>query len=328
VADQLGEAIGSSEAELLFAVRERDPAALDDIWERSGPAAHAVARRVLGPGRLVERVLESLYSTLWHDPPAQPLERWVRATCLELATAALLPVGRPPAAPSLALALGQSPRPGGIVEPVERVLARLDHAALLALVRAHDHGVPSAEQPDPLAPRALDRAMAALTDLHPADEPQCWRLADLALGLLDERDATDLEASVAAHEALDRRLRALREARRRLEGLPPAPDLGPRVLLRVRGGPQPIEPLVSPALTAPEPPPEEIVIRVARRPEPSRLAPSELDTGPIDVPPQAASSGARETAQDEPVASQRGLGLLLLATALGLLAGALAQALT
>ncbi|HWH31064.1 MAG TPA: hypothetical protein VNU01_00170, partial [Egibacteraceae bacterium] len=231
----------ASEGQLLAALRARDLLALAEAWQRSAPAAHAVARRLMGPGEELERLLASVYGELWEAPPAGgPLERWARMRTFALGAAALERRGAAPAAPSVRLLLPQLPpstRPAG--DPVERVIAELPPDTAVALLRAHDAGVPAAEQEHPQAPALLEAALEALARHTVGAEeaagagPYAEPLGDLVLGLSPNAQDSTVQERMLAEPVLADRVRFLRRGRRRLEGLPPAPDLGPRVLLGV-----------------------------------------------------------------------------------------------
>ncbi len=80
----------ASEAELVAALRDRDPLALAEAYHRTIPAAHAGARRLLSRSAEVEALLRQVYAELWRSPPdADPLEGWIRSRTFELAVADL-----------------------------------------------------------------------------------------------------------------------------------------------------------------------------------------------------------------------------------------------
>jgi hypothetical protein len=229
----------SSEPELVTALLRRDPLALAELCSRTLPVAYAVARRLL-PGAEVEALLLTVYADLWEEPPTGvPLERWIRGRTGELGLAELRESGRPPAAPSARTLSPDLPEPSSTyLDTTERTLAALDPDDRLALLRAHDAGVPSAEQEGDDAGRALVRALLALADPSgggaPTDEPgPDGSVADWVLGLVASERAGVLEAEVAADAELTAHAQALRRGRRRIEGLPPTPDLGPRLVAAV-----------------------------------------------------------------------------------------------
>lgn len=368
----------ADDAALLAALRSRDLPALAECWQRTAPAAHAVARRLLGAAEDIEALLGEVYAELWASPPASgPLERWARARAFALGAKLLRTRGQGPSAPSCALLLPDlPPARRAATDPVERVIAELSPEAALALVRAHDAGIPASEQPDPRAPAGLEVALEALArqtveagaESAPATpEP----LGDMVLGLTGDTALRDQLAEPAMAE----RVRFLRRGRRRLEGLPPAPDLGPRVLLGVvaRSASVPGAAASPPAHATPERDAQraedDVVITVARQPhtpaepaatpvgpglpthaEPGLALAAHADTGPITVitapedelgfpvwpgdtdpggpPAREADHGPdlprHADRSREPLVPRvrRGVGMLLIGTALGMLAGA------
>ena len=373
----------ADEAALLTALRARDLLALAECWQRTAPAAHAVARRLLGSAEDIEALLGEVYGELWASPPvAGPLERWARARAFAQGAKLLRARGQGPSAPSCALLLPDlPPARRAATDPVERVIAELSPEAALALVRAHDAGIPAAEQPDPHAAAGLEAALEALArqtveagaEGAPATaEP----LGDMVLGLAGDTALRDQLAQPAMAE----RVRFLRRGRRRLEGLPPAPELGPRVLLGLvaRSAPPAGAAAPHPAHAAPERDAQraedDVVITVARQPHtladlaapavppavagtpaqagPGGAAAAHMDTGPIavisppedhtgfpvwpgDTDPGAPPAGDAEPGAHLPGISdrpregvaprvRRGVGMLLIGTALGMLAGAVA----
>ncbi|MBW3602729.1 MAG: hypothetical protein KY434_08535, partial [Actinobacteria bacterium] len=131
-------------------------------------------------------------------------------------------------------------------------LAGLDEDARRAVLLAHDAGVPSTDQ-QPGAPGALLRGLRRLAG-DPEDDPaprvRCARapaaLADWVLDVAAPAPASDVRAHVDGCPACAHAARLLRGGRRRLEGLPPVPDLGPRLiasaLAGTAGGPAPAAP--------------------------------------------------------------------------------------
>ncbi|HEY8341377.1 MAG TPA: hypothetical protein VIK95_16020 [Egibacteraceae bacterium] len=244
----------SDEASLRRALRARDPLALAEGYHRTIAAAHACARRLLASPREVEALLRSVYGGLWQQPPDDDvsLEAWVRRRCFELGSEHLRERGRPPAAPSLALALPDLPTPSETrLDAAERAVAALTPAQRRALVLAHDQGIPSAEQGDPDATASLEAALLALAGSSgsgprsggswdgretpgPADAcDDLPQLADWVLGLLPPAEAEEVADAVNGRPACAEVARALRRGRRRLETLPPTPDMGHRILVTV-----------------------------------------------------------------------------------------------
>lgn len=295
----------ASDTALIAAIGARDPLALAEAYHRTGPAAHACARRLLGSPAEAEAVLRGVYAQLWAEPPSDgPLEGWVRGRAHALGVARLASTGRPAAAPSTAELVPELGAPSSHrrPEPVEEVLGRLDDRDRRALVLAHDHGVPSGRQ-GAGADRALVRALLAVAgpdDTVPAGVcDDVDGLADWVLGLVAEDRAAVLHAQVAARPDCAERVRALRRGRRRMEGLPPTADAGQRVLVAVVAG-LPVD-RDRAAVTAPAPPREDSapdatvqVVRTARRPErgPGRTSPA----GPPPAgPPPAGPSPEPDT---------------------------------
>lgn len=362
----------SPEGTLLAAIRAGDHLALAEAWQRTAPAAHAVARRLVGPVD-AETILHRLYAELWRAPDAaEPLERWARSRCFALSVELLRAEGRGPAAASVCRAVPDLPAPRSTaLDPVERVLAGLPDDVTRALVRAHDQGLPTWTHPEPGAPAALRlalRTLAGAADTPDTPDIDDHPLGDLALGLLDSAQGEVLQNLLLDTPELAEQARVLRRGSRRMEGLPPAPELGPRILLAVVAGVPAAAPMPAPApapASAALPHDDEVVITVARPsvPDPARRAERrqaarDEDTGPIAVidppafPPAFVDFGADDLAPwtdglafggspDEPApvaeaipladtapsvatSPRRGIGLLLIGTALGMLAGALA----
>jgi hypothetical protein len=236
----------STEPELLRALGQRDPLALAETFSRTIGVAYAVGRRLL-PASDVEALLLDVYSSLWESPPSDPpLERWVRSRCCELALAELHERRAAPATPSAHTLAPELPEPASsYLDTTERALASLSPEDRLAVLRAHDAGIPSSEQ-DGAAGPGLNRALCVLADPAAESVPDDdfdpeGRLADWVLGLLPTDEAAAIEQETAGNQALAARLQMLRRGRRRLEGLPPTPDLGPRLLAVVlSGGPPPV----------------------------------------------------------------------------------------
>lgn len=231
----------STEPELLDALRSGDPLALAEAYHRTIPAAHAVARRLFSSTADVEALLDALYRELWQDPPADPLEAWVRRRTFELGAAELHERGTPPASPSLATLLPELPAPEvRFLDAAERSLGELGDGDRVVLLAAHDRGLAAAAQGDD-APTRLHRALRTLggpdaaTDADIAADPcdDLQSLGDWVLGLVEPETAQRLEQAAAERAGCGAVTRALRRGRRRLEGLPPTPDMGQRVLVRV-----------------------------------------------------------------------------------------------
>jgi hypothetical protein len=292
----------SSERELVEALRRREPLALAEVCSRTLPVAFAVGRRLLPPTTL-EPLLLAVFEELWAGPPTDaPVERWVRARTTELGLADLRERDAAPAVPS-ALAIAPDLRPPSLsyLDTTERTLEALDPTDRVVLLRAHDEGVPTAEQDVDDAGRRLLRALRALAD---PDQPTAeddveadGALGDLVLGLLDPEAAAALDAEVGGDPVRGARVQILRRGRRRIEGLPPTPDLGPRIVAAVLAG-LPTERSSDPAAALP-----------------ADAAPgAEDDTGEIDVvavrhsgpvggDPSAAEPPAARPATGEPPAA-------------------------
>lgn len=235
----------ATEQELLGALRARDPLALAETYHRTIPAAHATARRLLSSSTEVEALLRAVYSELWETPPTDAgLEGWVRARCFALASEDLRERDAAPASPSLTALLPELPRPEvRYLDAAERALSELDDSQRRALLLAHDKGVPTAEQNADQAPAALVDALLALAGPEPGSDPpqpdacaDIPQLGDWVLGLLPADAAATIAAQVAARPECTTLAKALRRGRRRLEGLPPTPDMGQRVLVTVLAG--------------------------------------------------------------------------------------------
>lgn len=234
----------SSEPELLDALRARDPLALAEAYHRSIAAAHACARRLLATSGEIEGLLRAVYTELWNEPPlGEALEAWVRGRCFALAAGHLRAQGRPAASPSAALLLPDLGAPDvRYLDVAERALADLAEGPRMALLLAHDRGVPSERQDSPDAGEALNSALETLAGPEPAGEAPTEAcddlslLADWSLGLVEPLRAAQIAAAVANRPACAARARTLRRGRRRLEGLPPTPDMGQRILVMVLTG--------------------------------------------------------------------------------------------
>lgn len=266
----------ATEADLVTALRNRDPLALAEAYHRTIPAAHAAARRLLSGSSEVEALLRQVYTELWADPPHDvALEGWIRSRCFAIAADDLRERDAAPASPSLTALLPELPRPEvRYLDAAERALADLDAEQRRALLLAHDRGLPTTQHDEDDAERSLTAALLALAGPEPgndsldidgcADVPT---VGDWVLGLLPPPEATSVAERVAARPECTALAKALRRGRRRLEGLPPTPDMGQRVLVVVLAG-SPVAPRVPAAVAG---------------------MPSALDagTGPIDVVPPA-----------------------------------------
>lgn len=250
----------ATEEQLLAALTNRDPLALAEAYHRTIPAAHASARRLLSGSSEVEALLREVYAELWSSPPADAaLEGWVRARCFNLAAEDLRERDAAPASPSLTALLPELPRPEvRYLDAAERALAELDDQQRKALLSAHDKGVPTQEQNTPDAGAALVGALLALAGPEPGaetvDATHCDdipEIGDWVLGLLPPDRAAAVASQVNARPECAALAKALRRGRRRLEGLPPTPDMGQRVLVVVlAGGPAPAMPSVAPSVPA------------------------------------------------------------------------------
>lgn len=233
----------STEPELLAGLRAGHPLALAEAYHRTVAGVHAAARRLLGSPRDVEDLLTSLYGQLWTEPPQEPpLEGWLRQRSFSLGSAQLRGRGAAPASASLAPLLPDLPRPSVGSDALERELAELDDNERRALTAAFDQGQASLHQDQAGAPAALDLALRTLAGSDPpGDEAQAWSspcrdiegLADWTLGLLGREQGEAIGTAVAERADCHARARRLRRGRRRLEGLPPPPDVGQRIIARV-----------------------------------------------------------------------------------------------
>jgi DNA-directed RNA polymerase specialized sigma24 family protein len=240
----------ATDADLIAALGRRDPLALAESYHRTIPAAHAVARRVLSSSAEVEAVLREVYGQLWESPPADAaLEAWVRSRCFATAADDLRERDAAPASPSLTAVLPELPRPEvRYLDAAERALADLDDTQRRVLLHAHDKGVGTEEQDTADAGAALVAALLALAGPEPGghdiDPQRCADiplLGDWILGLLPPARAEEVAEQVAARPECGALAKALRRGRRRLEGLPPTPDMGQRVLVVVlAGAPAPV----------------------------------------------------------------------------------------
>ncbi|MGH8904312.1 MAG: RNA polymerase sigma factor [Egibacteraceae bacterium] len=234
----------SAEPILLDALQARDPLALAEIYHRTVPAAHACVRRLLSPPARIEALLRTVYLELWENPPKDvPLEGWIRGRCFALAADDLRAHHTAPASPSAATLLPDLPAPDvRYLDAIERCLSELGERERMILLLAHDCGVDTAAQGGDAA-EALDLALLELAgpETSSADAaalrsdpcPDGLWMGDWVLGLVDHSIAQEFEAFVASRPGCAARARALRRGRRRLEGLPPTPDMGQRILVTV-----------------------------------------------------------------------------------------------
>ena len=225
----------TSDADLLAALHNRDPLAFVEVYQRTAPAAHAIARRLLGRIPHVEAALRLVYADLWLTPPSDgSLVQWVRSRCFAVASIDLRHRAAPPGEPSVLTILEDLPPPTvHHVSRVERALAALPPAVRRAVLLAHDAGVASAEQADPEAAALLEAGLLVLGDPDSALDvtaPPVGTMGDWALGLLTAADAEVVAAAVAADPQLAARATRLHAGRRRLEGLPASPNTSQRIL--------------------------------------------------------------------------------------------------
>lgn len=243
----------SDERRLLLALRGGDALALAEAYHRTIAGAHACARRLLSDRGEVESLLTVVYEELWRSGPEvdESPEGWVRRRCFALATAHLQQEGCAVASPSTAALLPDLPKPQvRHLDAAERALAELPERNRLALLRAHDAGVPAGQQrawaivdvDSAASPReALTAALLQLAQSDGSDDTdsaaleQCGepRLADWVLGLLDVAEAAAVTTAVEQRPECAAAARVLRRGRRRLEGLPPTPDMGERIIAAV-----------------------------------------------------------------------------------------------
>lgn len=223
----------TSARELLGALARHEPLALAEAYHRSAAAGHAVAVRLLGTARDVESLLREVYADLWREPPSDaPLEAWVRHRAFARGRERLQEGDRAAASPSMSLLLRDADG-GASRDRTEQAIAALDDEALRALLLAHDSGTPTADQRAPEAAAALRRALLALAEADDSFECSQPSLADYVLGLLDDEASEQAADAIGSSPGCAELARALRRGRRRIEGLPPAPDLGQRVIAHV-----------------------------------------------------------------------------------------------
>ena len=293
----------AGDEQLVAALRRRDPLALAEAYHRTIPAAHATARRLLSASAEVEALLRAVYAELWADAPQDvSLESWIRARCFAIAAEDLRERDAAPASPSLTSLLPELPRPEvRYLDAAERALAELDEPQRRALLMAHDRGVGSGEQDDPGAQESLVAALLALAGPEPGtDTPDLTACADVALiadwvlGLLPPAHAEQVAQDVAARPECGALAKALRRGRRRLEGLPPTPDMGQRILVVVLAG----APAPMPA-QSPTPPQSVAPAAVAVAPDTTQMLSGD-DTGeiaPTGLVPDEAGQLRRDPSQ-------------------------------
>lgn len=293
----------SSETELLAGLRAGHTLALAEAYHRTVAGVHAAARRLLGSPREVEGLLTSLYADLWGEPPSEPpLEGWLRARSFALGSAELRARGAAPASASLAPLLPDLPRPPPPNDALERELAELEDTERQVLVAAFDLGRPSLHQDQAGAPAALDRALRTLAGPDPpGDDAGNWSspcrevegLADWTLGLLGRGEGEAVGTAVAERADCHARARRLRRGRRRLEGLPPPPDVGQRIIARVLAqevaAPAPSSPRIA---TVGSPDADTAVSATVTGAAPPPEAPPAAGPGTADVAPGAAPGAA------------------------------------
>lgn len=73
---------GLQDGELVALVAERDPGALEALYERYGTVAYSLARRVLTDARLAEEVVREVFLSLWRDAGLLDAERGTVGTGL------------------------------------------------------------------------------------------------------------------------------------------------------------------------------------------------------------------------------------------------------
>ena len=289
----------ATEEQLVTALRNRDPLALAEAYHRTIPAAHATARRLLSGSAEVEALLREVYGQLWASPPRDAaLEGWIRARCFALAAEDLRERDAAPASPSLTALLPELPRPEvRYLDAAERALAELDDTQRKTLLLAHDKGVPTEEHNSPDAGAALVAALLVLagpeTGAETPDPQACADvplIGDWILGLLPPVRAARVADDAAARPECTALAKALRRGRRRLEGLPPTPDMGQRVLVTVLAGAPAAPPAASAAAPVAAPQVVAAATPLAGKPLPSALD----DTAHLTQPEVApAPSGAR-----------------------------------
>lgn len=285
--------------ELLSSIAEGDALALAEAYHRTSAAAHACGQRLLGDNREVEALLRTAYGALWKEPPEDaPLEAWMRHRVFVEGRAHLQRRGRGAASPSANLLLRDAPGPDPAHDRTERLIASLDDEELRALLLAHDRGIPTADHRSDHAEPALRRALVILGEGDDPGDCALTGVSDWVLGLLHDEEAN--RVALAAWESPDcaALARSIRRGRRRMEGLPPSPDLGHRVLAYVLadGARIPREASTHPAI-APTPPTGRETDGEDRGPaspraEPAGVgAPESVLDGPLEEPTPEAALG-------------------------------------
>lgn len=228
----------STEDELVAGLRAGDGLALAEAYHRTSAAVYACARRLLTRPHDIDSLLFGCYRTLWQDPPAsEQLEGWLRRRAWEEAVAWLRSTETVPATASAAQLVDDLPAPTGRPDPVEQAVLGLDSVERTTFLRAHDTGTRTRDQDGPDADAALRRALARLgaPDGLTAPDVSCRveGVADWVLGLVTREEATQIAEAVQSDSACSALVRLLRRGRRRLEGVPPTPDTGQRVIAAV-----------------------------------------------------------------------------------------------
>jgi DNA-directed RNA polymerase specialized sigma24 family protein len=233
---------GTDDARLLSALADGDAIALAEAYHRTVTAAHACARRMLASPVEIEALMRAVYGDLWEEPPVDAaLEGWVRARCFTLGAGYLRQRSLRAPSPSLAtFTSGVEAEPHAVSESLEQIISELTEQQRQALVRAHDQGIPTAQQDDPDAGWSLLHALLVLASPLTDDERHAAEmcssgvaLANWTFGLLLPHEASTVPGTAAEPTPCGRLAGVLRRARRRFEPLPPTPDLGHRVLASV-----------------------------------------------------------------------------------------------
>ncbi len=231
----------NSETALLAGVRERDVLSLVELFHRTLPAVHAVARRMVGDLPHVERLLACVYKELWTAPPEDgPVTAWLRARCFQTATQDLQVRDGVAGTPSTAAVLQQSTsvRSSRSSSPVERTLAEMSDTERMALLLAHDCGVPADDQEPADAATHVTSALIRIAEPDADVDASQWqplydRVGEWTLGVLSADQADSVAAAVAASDDLAAHAERVRRGLRRLEGLPPSSLTSQRVIAQV-----------------------------------------------------------------------------------------------
>lgn len=225
--------LSSGEA-LLSAMSEGDPLALAEAYHRTSAAAYSCAMRLVGSRAEAEQLLRAAYQALWEETPEDvPLEAWIRYRVFVEGRARLRDTMRSAASPSTTLLLRDAPVTDAPLDHTERLIAGLDDDALRALLLAHDRGIPTPDQRSDAAEAGLRRALFALAEADDPGDCDTPGLADFVLGLLGGDEADRVEAALARDAECAAVLRTMRRGRRRIEGVPPPPDAGNRIIAYV-----------------------------------------------------------------------------------------------